>query len=110
MASIEKGLYAISPGSRILVTGANGFIGSHVVQQLLSLGYVVRGTVRSEKPWLDELFSSKFGPNSFEAIVIPDLSDVDALSKAMGDVSGVIHVVYTSRPLFTYETYKKLRI
>lgn len=100
MASIEKDLYAISPGSRILVTGANGFIGSHVVQQLLSLGYCVRGTMRSEKPWLEDLFTSRFGPSSFEAIVIPDLSDVDTLSKAMGGVSGVIHVVYTTLSRF----------
>ncbi|OGM51215.1 cinnamoyl-CoA reductase [Aspergillus bombycis] len=92
MASINKELYAIAPGSRVLVTGANGFIGSHVVQQLLSLGYVVRGTVRSQKPWLEELFRSKFGPNSFESVVIPDLSDLDTLSKAMSGVSGVIHV------------------
>lgn len=34
--------------STVLVTGANGFVGLHIVLRLLSAGYVVRGTVRSE--------------------------------------------------------------
>ena len=34
--------------SRVLVTGASGYIATHVVQQLLQQGYMVRGTVRSK--------------------------------------------------------------
>ncbi|KAJ5744216.1 hypothetical protein N7533_009086 [Penicillium manginii] len=49
----------IRQGSRTLITGTNGFIGSHVVDQLLSLGYLVRGTVRESKPWLNELFDQQ---------------------------------------------------
>ncbi|XP_070212933.1 uncharacterized protein [Littorina saxatilis] len=38
------------PGAaKVLVTGASGYIGSHVVQQLLAEGHMVRGTVRSLK-------------------------------------------------------------
>ncbi|GKZ52116.1 hypothetical protein AbraIFM66951_000537, partial [Aspergillus brasiliensis] len=47
---------ALPKGALILVTGANGFIASHVSDQLLQMGYRVRGTVRSEKPWLEEHF------------------------------------------------------
>ncbi|WJY21913.1 GDP-mannose 4,6-dehydratase [Fontisubflavum oceani] len=31
----------------VLVTGATGFIGQHVILQLLETGYRVRGTMRS---------------------------------------------------------------
>jgi nucleoside-diphosphate-sugar epimerase len=51
--------YALSRGSRVLVTGANGYIASHVVDQLLGPGYIVRGTVRSPKAWLDEYHEGK---------------------------------------------------
>ena len=34
---------------RVLVTGATGFIALHCIQQLLDMGYQVRGTLRSEK-------------------------------------------------------------
>ena len=33
--------------SKVLVTGATGFIGLHCIQQLLEKGYEVNGTVRS---------------------------------------------------------------
>lgn len=33
--------------SKVLVTGATGFIASHVIQELLNRGYSVVGTVRS---------------------------------------------------------------
>ncbi|MZH46362.1 MAG: NAD-dependent epimerase/dehydratase family protein, partial [Nitrospinae bacterium] len=39
----------------VLVTGANGFIGSHLVDQLLDYGCTVHGLVResSDLKWLD---------------------------------------------------------
>lgn len=36
----------IQPGERVAVTGANGFIGSHLVAQLLDAGFAVRAIVR----------------------------------------------------------------
>lgn len=43
-------------GKKVLVSGANGFIGAHVVSALLKKGYHVRGTVRSQKR-ADELYA-----------------------------------------------------
>lgn len=108
MPTTQKELYAIQPGARILITGANGYIGSHVVNLLLSLGYLVRGTVRAEKPWLDQLFASKYGPGKFESVVVPRLDDQEALAKAMGGVSGIVHVVcinHSSIPLLIFPKY-----
>lgn len=38
----------VSSSTKVLVTGAGGFIALHVVVRLLQLGYQVRGTVRTE--------------------------------------------------------------
>jgi uncharacterized protein YbjT (DUF2867 family) len=108
MASKES--YAIRVGERILVTGANGFIGSNTVDLLLSLGYNVRGTVRSEKPWLKDLFESKYGPGSFELVIIPSLDDKEDLAAALNGVSGVVHVVSKIKTRYAFCSYAKLLI
>lgn len=83
----------IPRGSKILVTGANGFIGSHVVDQLLSLGYLVRGTIRKPKPWLNELFDRKYGKGKFETCIVSDLTSGIEWEGAIKEVAGIIHVV-----------------
>lgn len=37
----------VQPGSHVLVTGSTGYIGVHVVKQLLEAGYRVTATTRS---------------------------------------------------------------
>jgi uncharacterized protein YbjT (DUF2867 family) len=85
--------YAIPRGSLILVTGANGYIGSHVVDQLLALGYRVRGTVRDKKPWLDEFFEKKYGKGKFESVAVQAIEAAGAFSNVAEGASGVVHVV-----------------
>jgi len=71
---------AVPKGSTVLVTGANGYLGMHVVDQLLTSGYKVRGTVRdSEKAqWTTEYFDEKYGKGNYEASVVADLSQEGA--------------------------------
>ncbi|KAJ5879023.1 hypothetical protein N7455_002488 [Penicillium solitum] len=82
----------IPRGSKILVTGANGFIGSHVVDQLLSLGYLVRGSIREPKPWLNELFDKKYGKGKFETCIVSDLTSGAQWEGAVKGITGVVHV------------------
>lgn len=83
----------INPGAVVLVTGANGYIGSTTVNALLSLGYNVRGTVRTSKPWLDTLFTQSFGPGRYSSYIIPDLSVQNDVEEALHGCAGLVHVV-----------------
>ena len=75
---------AIEYGSLVLVTGANGFIGSHVADQLIQAGYRVRGTSRdtTKTQWIKELFDKKYGEGKFEAVVVKDMAVEGAFDEA----------------------------
>jgi nucleoside-diphosphate-sugar epimerase len=69
----------ITPGSKVLVTGANGFVAIHIVDNLLKKGYSVRATIRSEskEAHLKKLFS-KYG-DKLEFVVVPDITRVSSI-------------------------------
>ncbi|KAK3067365.1 hypothetical protein LTR53_015810 [Teratosphaeriaceae sp. CCFEE 6253] len=86
MSTIEK-------GATVLVTGANGFIASHVADQLLQRGYKVRGTVRSDAKaeGLHKAFAH-YGPNAFAAVTVSDMAADGAFDDAVKGASGIVHV------------------
>lgn len=75
----------IPAGSTVLITGVNGYIGSHTADQLLSLGYNVRGTVRDavKASWVQSLFDEKHGKGKFELVVVSDISKEGAFDEAV---------------------------
>ncbi|KAF5557312.1 aldehyde reductase 2 [Fusarium phyllophilum] len=86
---------AIPTGSWVLVTGATGFVASHVTRQLLQRGFKVRGTVRDQAKaqWLiDDHFKSYAESGSYELVTVPDLSATGAFDEAVKGVSAVAHI------------------
>jgi dTDP-glucose 4,6-dehydratase len=76
---------------RILVTGAAGFIGSHLAERCVELGYNVRAFVRynsrNDWGWLEE---SEY-KNEFE-VISGDIRDYDSVYNAMKGCNIVFHL------------------
>ncbi|KAG8948763.1 methylglyoxal reductase (NADPH-dependent) gre2 [Tulasnella sp. 424] len=79
----------IPAGSKVLVTGANGFYGSWVSKLLLDRGYSVRGTTRTAAKG-EDLAKALNHPN-FEYAVVGDILKPGAFDEAVKDVDGIIH-------------------
>lgn len=77
---------------RILITGGAGFIGSHLADELLAHGYVVRA--------LDNLAPQVHGPAARRPeylhpaveLCVSDVRDPLAVRRALQDVSAVCHL------------------
>ncbi|KAF9507606.1 hypothetical protein BS47DRAFT_1385067 [Hydnum rufescens UP504] len=79
----------ITSPSRILVTGANGYIATWIIKAILDNGHTVIGTVRSSSKgeYLRKLFGDKFSYT-----LVPNIGEAGAFDEAVKqDIDGVVH-------------------
>jgi nucleoside-diphosphate-sugar epimerase len=101
----------VLPPAKVLVTGANGYLGTWIVRTLLERGYAVRGAVRNEAKagFLKDVFA---GYEGLQVAVTGDLLAVMLCSVKMRfcthcsqeggfdeAVNGVDVVVHTASPV-----------
>ena len=77
--------------ARILVTGANGFIGSHLVEELLKRGHCVTGMVRSDSDLssiahLDSKYDNRLN------LVVGDILDSNSIDRVVDDAEFIYHL------------------
>ncbi|KAL8659704.1 MAG: hypothetical protein Q9202_006984 [Teloschistes flavicans] len=85
---------AIPEGSLVLITGVNGYIGSHAADQFLQAGYRVRGTARDDDKaaWVKEFFTKKYGEGKIETVVVADMAKEGAFDEAIKGCSAIAHI------------------
>ncbi|RAK98763.1 NAD(P)-binding protein [Aspergillus ibericus CBS 121593] len=76
----------------VFVTGATGFIGSHVVATTLRAGYRVRLSIRKaeQEAALRELFPGH--ENEIETCIVPDISQQEFFKEALQGVDYIFHL------------------
>jgi nucleoside-diphosphate-sugar epimerase len=90
---------AIPKGSTVLITGVNGYIASHVADQVIAAGYRVRGTVRSDSKGelMTEVYEKRHGPGKFEFVVVPDMGVDHAFDDAVKGTQSKMPVNWVER-------------
>jgi dTDP-glucose 4,6-dehydratase len=99
-------------GKRVLVTGAGGFIASHLTERMVQEGAAVRGLVHynalGSRGWLDE------SPLVDQVEVLAgDITDRDSVRRAMEDVDVVFHLAALIAIPYSYrapESYVRTNI
>lgn len=85
-----------TPSPKVLLTGVSGFVGSHVLDQLLKsdLNYHVTCVIRSKaktEPWLSRQFSDALG-SRIDVVEVPDLLAPGCLDEAVEGKDYIVHV------------------
>ncbi|OGE47017.1 hypothetical protein PENARI_c075G08836 [Penicillium arizonense] len=77
----------------ILVTGASGFVATHIIDVFLRSGFLIRGTVRSydKAEKVSQAFPEYVRDGRLTFTIVRDISSFNAFDEAVKDVTGIIH-------------------
>lgn len=82
--------------SKVLLTGASGFLASHILDQLLKYGYIVKATVRTEKQ--ASYLRAEYTSFPFEVVIVSDMQADNAFDHVWDkDITAVLH---TASPFY----------
>ncbi|MCP4290921.1 MAG: SDR family NAD(P)-dependent oxidoreductase [bacterium] len=89
--------------SKILITGANGFIGSHLVKRFLSEGYEVLGLVRKSS-------DLKLLEGTDVILKYGDITDYESLNTHLAGVDVVIHNAGLASDWGSLELFRRINV
>ena len=91
---------------RVLLTGANGFIGSHILQLFLDRSIFVQAVVRSEaKASRVRKDFPGFDSSKLDFSILPDITTPGAFDQCLKDAQPLDAIIHTASP-FNYSTAK----
>ncbi|PVF96362.1 NAD(P)-binding protein [Serendipita vermifera] len=84
---------AVNTSSFILITGGAGFVGSAVIENLLSKGFSVRAAIRSgsKAALLKSTFSDYVESGKLTFAIVPNFVKPNAFDAAVKDVDAIVH-------------------
>ncbi len=98
----------------VFVTGATGFIGTRLVQELVHRGHLVHALTRRENPQPPPGFSSKERPDfqhSNVRLMLGDVTDIESLRRGMAGCSQVYHLAgYAKNWARDPQTYTNINV
>jgi NAD dependent epimerase/dehydratase len=89
--------------SRVFVTGAGGFIGSHLCEKLLAKGHQVRAFVRYNGKGMEGWLDASPARDRIE-VVAGDVRDYDGIARAMAGCDVVFHLAALIGIPYSYES------
>jgi nucleoside-diphosphate-sugar epimerase len=93
---------------RVLMTGANGYIGQHILHNFLEAGHSVRAVVRSQSKidQLTQIFRPYAGTSRLDFGIVADITAPGAFDKVLKSDPPFDVVVHSASP-FNYRTNTK---
>jgi nucleoside-diphosphate-sugar epimerase len=98
----------VSPKGRVLLTGANGFVASHIVAGLIALNYHIVGTVRSEKKAQSIIVLHPDWKSHITWTYISDIGLPNAFDEVFTSMGPFDYVIHNASPVdFTVSDFQK---